>query len=604
MQKRNGRLTALMLVAALCAAGVVWLVADRAATVRLEAGLDQNLIVTRRAIESEIERFRYLPQVLGEDIRVRTLLSRPVDGNAAAAANFYLETVARQSGADELYLLDGSGTTLAASNHGRPSSFVGINYAFRPYFRDAMRTGEGRYFAIGVTSGRPGYFLATRLQAPGGPLGVVVAKVNLEPLEQAWQDAGALIAIADRHGVIFLSGNPDWKYRPVTRLDAEVLARIASERTYDGIDIGAALPLLDRMPEGLERGRGSHGFSERDGALPLRARFRAVEPDGWMLVAAADSRPARSVAGFWALVAGLLGLLAAGAVRYLQQRRVLYQLRERQTVMLEQMVGERTRELAREIEIRRRTEADLRAAQEGLIHSEKMAALGRMSAAIVHEVSQPLAALETTLASAEALAVKAGVGPVSDRVVAARALIRRMQRTVKHLKTFGRKDASQLTRVDVDEAIRNALGVINARAQTAGVNPGFDPAGLAPPVLAVPVKLEQVLINLIANALDALGGRADGEVTITRTVRGDRLDVAVRDNGSGIAPELRDRISEPFFTTKISGEGLGLGLSISGAIMAEFGGGIVFAEARGGGTVATMTIPIAVDGAVWPVAAE
>ncbi|WP_210205902.1 sensor histidine kinase [Hoeflea marina] len=593
MHRRDGRLTLLMLAAAGIASLAAWYVAHGAAISALQAGLEQNLIVTKRAIESEVERFRYLPRVLGEDARIRQLIARPGDGDAVEAANAYLRTVAGQSGAAQLYVLNDAGLTLAASNHDEPGSFVGNSYSFRPYYRDAMAGGEGRYYAIGVTTGRPGYFLSSRLLTRDGIIGVVVAKVDLEPLETAWQAAGAQTAIADRNGVVFLSGNPDWKYRPLSPLTAQAQARIAEERTYEGIELASARPLLEGGSAAAPAGAGGTEFAPGAGGSGLLARFRPVDPDGWLILSATDTAAARDRAGFWALVAGLSGLLAAGGVHYLGQRRVLTQLRLRQTDMLERMVGERTRELARENEIRRRTEADLRAAQEGLIHSEKMAALGRMSAAIVHEVAQPLAALETTLATADALARQIDAGPVGERLKAARALIRRMQRTVKHLKSFGRRDAAELTLVDIDEAVRNALEVVSARARSVGVTPHFAPEGSPPFVPAVAVKLEQVLINLIVNALDAVEGAAQGAVTVERESAGARLTVRVSDNGPGISRELMPRISEPFFTTKISGGGLGLGLSISNAIMAEFGGDIVFSSAPGGGTVATVSMPVA-----------
>ena len=594
MVRPSSRLTAIMLVAALAAAIAAWVVAYRMAAAEIEAGLEQSLIVTRRAVESEVERFRTLPRVVSEDARIRALIESPADAGKVAAANSYLERVAGHSGVAEIYVLDASGTTLSASNFREEGSFVGINYGFRPYFTDAVANGEGRYYAIGVTTGRPGYFLSSRLDTADAR-GVIVAKVDLEPLEKAWRDADALTAIADRYGVVFLSGNPDWRYRPLKPLDPATSARIAAERTYDGIGVDAQSPILDEGglasgPGGEQTGIGG-GLDER-----LITRFRSIEPDGWLILSAANAEPARNAAGFWALVAGLLGLLATGVVRALEQRRLFARLQGRQTEMLERMVKERTFELARENENRRRAETELRAAQEGLIHSAKMAALGRMSSAIVHEVSQPLAALETTLASAQALAGKEGAPQAGERMSAARGLIRRMQRTVKHLKSFGRKDASALQPVNVDEAVRNALDVTQPRATTAGVAPVFEPASEpAPMVLAVAVKLEQVLINLVINALDSVEGRPDGSVRISRETEDGKVLVRVTDNGSGIAPEHLSRIKEPFFTTKLSGEGLGLGLSISIAIMQEFGGDIVFSEAEGGGAVACVTVPLALE---------
>ena len=574
------RLTAVMLFAALLVAAGAGFAAWKSATADLSDELDQSLIVTARAIESEIERFRSLPKVIGEDARVRAAVARPGDVEAIEAANAYLERVASLSGVAELYVLDRSGTALAASNHARPGSFVGNNYGFRPYFRDALATGEGRYYAIGVTTGRPGYFLASRF-ADGD--GIAVAKVDLGPLEAAWEAAGQAAAIADRYGVVFLSGTPAWRYRPLSLMDGETLDRIGAERTYDGIDLAAASPLLEEggTVAQIAGARGSR----------MLARMRGMEPDGWRVVAAAPTGRAKAFALFWALVAGLSGILLTGLVRFLQQRRLITQLQARQTEVLERRVLERTEDLNREIDIRRKAEADLRAAQEGLIHSAKMAALGRMASAIVHEVSQPLAALESSLAGAEVLARREKADGAAERVTGARGLIRRMQRTVKHLKGFARKEEGTLVAVNLDEAIRNALDVAAPRARTAGAQTIVVPGEPVPPVQAVAVRIEQVLVNLIVNAYDAVDGRDAACVEIARSCADGIVTVAIADNGPGIAPEHRERIKEPFFSTKLSGEGMGLGLSISTAISQEYGGNISFEPRPGGGTVASLTLP-------------
>ena len=336
----------------------------------------------------------------------------------------------------------------------------------------------------------------------------------------------------------------------------------------------------------------SPALQVEQGGQQLLARFSRVEPDGWLVLAATSTADTGKVAGFWALAVLIAGLVATGTLYFLHQRTLLIRMRLRQSEMLEQKVAERTQDLAREVDMRRRTEDELRRAQEGLIHSEKMAALGRMSTAIVHEVSQPLAALETTLATAGVLAGKEAAEKVGERLLDARALVKRMQRTVKHLKTFARKDASDLEAVNIDTVIRNAIDLAVPRAKTLGLTPALEAEGPAPVVTAVAVKLEQVMLNLILNALDAVEGRETPSITIRRSVEAGRVSVAVIDNGSGIAPEHRDRIAEPFFTTKLTGEGLGLGLSIATAIVQEFGGELIFAEAPGGGTMATVSMPL------------
>ncbi len=591
MMRNIGRMTVLMLVLTLIAPFVAYHLASGAAIGALEGQLQRSLVLTNRAIATEIERFRYLPLVIGEDARIRALAARERSQAALEAANLYLQTVVKQAGAAELYILDERGIALAASNFATPESFVGHDYSFRPYFQDALLTGEGRYYAIGVTTKKPGYFLTSRIDVPGRAPIVVVVKADLLPLETAWKAAGVLTAIADRWGIVFLSGDPDWKYRPLAGLSDEAVERLQQERTYDGANLAATKPIL---PEGVTLPRGqadAPALHVEEGGQQLLAKFSLVEPDGWLVLAATSTADTGKVAGFWALAALIAGLVSTGTLYFLHQRALLIRIRLRQGEILERKVAERTQDLAREIDMRKRTEDELRRAQEGLVHSAKMAALGRMSTAIVHEVSQPLAALEATLATAGLLAEKEGAKKVGERLLDARSLVKRMQRTVKHLKTFGRKGASDLEPVCVDAVVRNALDLAAPRAKTLGLAPTLEADGPSPLVTAVAVRLEQVMLNLILNALDAVEGRKSPSVTIRRAMEAGRVSVTVVDNGSGIAPEHRDRIAEPFFTTKLTGEGLGLGLSIATAIVQEFGGEITFAEAPGGGTMATVSMP-------------
>ncbi|WP_202190132.1 ATP-binding protein [Ensifer sp. LCM 4579] len=592
MMRNIGRMTILMLVVTCIAPFVAYHLASGSAIGALEGQLQRSLVLTNRAIATEIERFRYLPLVLGEDARIRALAGRERSPVVLDAANRYLQTVVRQAGAAELYVLDDRGVALASSNFDTAESFVGHDYSFRPYFQDALQSGEGRYYAIGVTTRKPGYFLTSRIDVAGQSPIIVVVKADLLPLEATWKAAGVQTAIADRWGIVFLSGNPDWKYRPLAALSAEAVAQLARERTYEGADLAATKPILpERVAPPIGEADAPALHVEEDGRQ-LLAKFSVVEPDGWLVLAATSTEDIGKLAGFWALSALIAGLLSTGTLYFLHQRALLIRMRLRQSEVLERKVAERTQDLAHEIDMRKRTEEELRRAQEGLIHSEKMAALGRMSTAIVHEVSQPLAALEATLATAGLLAEKGRAEKVCERVLDARALVKRMQRTVKHLKTFGRKGASELEKVDVDAVIRNALDLAAPRAKTLGVEPLLEASAPTPVVIAVAVKLEQVMLNLLLNALDAVEGRKDPAITIRRTVEAGRVCVTVIDNGSGIAPEHRERIAEPFFTTKLTGEGLGLGLSIATAIVREFGGEITFAEAAGGGTMATVAMPL------------
>ncbi|WGV18424.1 sensor histidine kinase [Fuscovulum ytuae] len=562
---------------ALIAAALAWFVADRWITATVREGLDQSLLLTSRAVEAEIDRFAALPDVAGEDARIRAAL---IDPRALEDANRYLETVATHAGASELFLINAEGRTIAASNWNRPGSFVGEFYSFRPYFREAIETGRGQFYAIGVTTGVPGYFLSTRVQV-GTMAGVLVVKVDLRGLQETWRSAGADVALVDGDGVVFLSGREDWLYRPLTPLSDKVIQRLAETRAYDGVPLGAVAPLLRQAPTGDD--------AQGDG---WTARIASVSGTDWSLMAAHPTAAITTVAAGWALAASLLTLAVAGLFKAWDQRRQIIALKLSQSERLEAMVTARTADLAREVEARKQAETDLRAAQEHLIHAEKMAALGRMSTAIVHEISQPLAAMEATLTAAE-MTLAASESQTAPRLATAKGLIRRMQRTIKHLKSFGRKEPGALDLIDLRSVISSAIELVTPRARAVGVVPEFISPSQAVSVIAGPVRMEQVVVNLILNALDAVEGRGDGRVSVTVESDGVEARLVVRDTGVGISPDILPRVAEPFFSTKSAAEGLGIGLSICKAILAEFGGKLSVASALGRGTTVTVVLPAA-----------
>ena len=566
----------LSLFAAVAAGIGAWQVTTRSLAQRL----DSSLVLTARTIDSEIERFRYLPSLTLEDPRVRAAVSNPVDAGTTETANRALAVAAHQSGADELFLLDAGGTALASSNWEDANSFVGENYAFRPYFKDAMSRGAGRFYAVGVTTGKPGYFLSSRTEVGGRPA-VMVVKVDLRPLQETWTDAGGALAVADRFGIVILSARPDWIYRALAPLDAERRREIAEARVFADIPVADRMPLLD----GADQTR-----VVIDGT-PHLLRRNPLPVDDWVLLGSTSTLPARHTAWLTGAVVLLSMLALCALAQTYRQRRHLIQMRLRQGELLEARVAERTAALAREVEERQRAEDDLRDAQEALIHSEKMAALGRMSAAIVHEISQPLAAMETTLAAA-LLSGRIQDDYATTRIEKARSHIRRMLRTIKHLKSFSRRESGERTSVSVDAAIGSAIDILEPRASDAALRIGFAPEGPSPAILAGQVRLEQVLVNLLMNALDAVAGRENARVWVERRRAGATVEIAVIDNGSGIPSGLVARVVEPFFSTKQTGESLGLGLSISRTIVEEFGGRLTLSDAAGGGTRAVLTFDV------------
>lgn len=586
IRHRHIGLAILTLAVVSCLALGAWRVAYLRGLGDVERQVQDRLTLNLRAVESEIERFRYLPGVVGEDERITALLQLPLP-QTIDAANAYLQTVRSMSGVDELYVLDLDGQTLAASNWNEPGSFVGHNYAFRPYFSDAMAVGSGRFYAVGVTTGKPGYFLSSRIDGDGRPIGVAVAKVDMAPLAQTWAAAGERSAIADREGVVFLSGDPAWTYRPLEALSEQTIARLEQQRRYDGVDLAAAVPLAPRS------GSAQSHLLVGEGETHLLG-LRAVEPDGWQLLSALSHEPvdreARLVGGLAALVA----MLALGAWLLFNQRRQIIRFKLDQNAVLEERVVERTRELAHEVEERRRTEAELRATQENLIHAAKLAALGRMSAAIVHEVSQPLSALDNTLAAADLHAQRDAPGEVRRLLEGGRNLLKRMQRTIKHLRNFSsRRDPGPPEPVQLPGVLDAAMDILAPQARDAGVlvtavwEPGL------PAVSGNSVRLEQVFINLILNAIEATAAAGNAAVRLIAHSQGETsVVVDISDTGAGIPESVRERLFEPFFSTKSKGESLGLGLSISLTLLEEFGGALQFDPGPDGGTVARVTLPV------------
>ncbi|MCV2865546.1 sensor histidine kinase [Albidovulum sediminicola] len=568
------RVLGLLAAVGLAAALIAYAMAERVLLADLDTQLDRSLILSSRAVESEIERLRPLPDIAAEDARIRAAVGAPRDAQAIDTANRYLEAIAGHSGADQLYLMDATGLTVAASNWNTPESFVGQRYDFRPYFKRALASGRGTYYGIGATTRRAGYFQSLRIDAPGGTTGVLVVKIELQSLQDTWRSAELATAVADRDGVIFLSGVDDWLYRPLSPLPAGALTALTSARTYDGAALDTAAPLLQ-----------AGTIQDAEGA-PMRLRSAPIAREGWTLLAAAPLAPVRASARLWAAAAALVAALLTGTVKIWRQRHELTQLRLRQSAMLETQVAERTADLAREVEARKRTEADLRAAQDSLIQSAKMAALGRMSAAIVHEVSQPLAAMEATLAAAD-LTLPEGDTRTGPRIETARGLIRRMQRTVKNLKSFGRRAPSTPEIVDLRQVVANALEIVAPRARTLGVTPQVTGSDAPLRARVGPVRMEQVCVNLLLNALDAVA--ENGGTVQLRLGPGPVLSVL--DTGPGIPADRLSQVWEPFFSTKTGGEGLGLGLSISREIVEEFGGRMEIQSPPGLGTEVKVSLP-------------
>jgi two-component system C4-dicarboxylate transport sensor histidine kinase DctB len=581
---RQFQFLAAIAIAALIAGLFAWQMLYRSAFAELAEVQRADLVLARQSLGSEIERFRNLPRVLRHDERLRSLVDNPDMLGAADRVNRFLATIRDQTNADELFLLDDGGLTIAASNYDTPTTFVGQNYRFRPYFSDAIDAGSGQFYAVGATTGRPGYFLSSRIDGEN-EIGVVVVKVDMTTFATSWRANAPGTALMDRDGVVFLAGDPDWQYRPFIALNDEAWGRIETSRKYTGIGLQAAEPIF---PTELGDFTSDNGQSVVGDTL---LTLLPVGENGWTLIGRSPLVPVTRSALTGGVLAGAAALLLAGALVIMRQRQSILRMKLDRNAELEVKVAERTSALAQEIEERKRAEEELRDAQESLVQSAKLAALGRMSAAIVHEVSQPLAAMDMTLATAGLHTKSGDTARTASALDHARETVRRMQRMVKHLKTFAKRDAGKLSDVDIQSCIDSAISLAEPRRKAADAQIVIGARARGVCVRAGSVRLEQVFLNVLINALDAVEGRDKRQVTVDTQTEGGNVVARIADTGIGIADHDLARIAEPFFSTKETGEGLGLGLSISTSIIEDFGGTLHVESQPDKGTEVLIRLP-------------
>lgn len=577
----------------------VWSGSERAGIDKLRGNGGHRLDLYAASLDAELRKYDYLPTLLSLNPDVIALLREPHAKQLQDSVNHYLESVNAQAGSNAIYVLDLKGTAIAASNWKEEASFVGQNLSYRPYFQDALKQGRGRFYGIGTTSGKPGYYFSYGIRSEDRLLGVAALKVSLDQLEQAWATGAEIVLVVDANGVIFLSSVSAWKFRTLGTVAPEIARQIQATRQYEGVTL---LPL--EMVETAGVGDGARIVKVRDNASPsvpqggaeheYLAQSRTMTGSDWQLILLSDLNPVRTLSRN---MAGLAFAFLALLFLYLHQRRrtIAQTLAARETLQrahdeLERKVSERTADLVaanerlqREIAERKRAEQVLREAQDELVQAGKMAVLGQMSAGITHELNQPLAALHTLSDNARVLLERNRPADVHKNLAKISQLVERMGGITGQLKTFARKSTTRLVPVAVKRAVSNALFLVERRLRLEDIRLEQDIPGEEINALCNGNRLEQVLVNLFANAIDAMKGCPERRLQITANRTADKVLIRVRDTGTGIAPELLPRLFEPFCTTKEAGAGLGLGLAISAGIVREFGGTLKAANRAEGG---------------------
>jgi two-component system C4-dicarboxylate transport sensor histidine kinase DctB len=573
---------------------------ERAGLAQLADLTSQRQELYALALEAELARYAYLPSLIAIDADILAPIEQPASAEARERASRRLARINARAGSVQILLATPGGRLLASSDSRRVSGAVGTDAAMEAALSKDI---VADFFAANAGDGTTDYCFVHDIQRAGSVRGRVVVKVNLGPLEATWVDLGLRsqsdkVLVVDENGVVILSSVLAWKYRTLGaahRGAAPAQARYASAKL---------LPLDIDMNVGVERGaslvRVAIEGSSSASKAPQLAMERPIVPLAARLLTLADpSEPLRAArATAWGGAAGgaCLGLLALYAA---YRRRSVHQLLQagvdlrRAHDQLERQVDERTSELRAANEELMRQIAQRKQAENELIQASKLAVLGQMSAGISHEINQPLTALRA-LSRNTLLLFEGGRGQaVVDNLRMIDAMAERMGRIVTQLKSFARKSVGAggtaaagtgagagvgtgavvggAAAVDLAAAVRDALLLLEHRIRAEGVQVELV---IAPGtfVNADLTRLEQVLLNLATNAVDAMQGSAQRRLRITAEPQGERTLVAVSDTGAGMDDASLQRVFEPFFTSKPAGEGLGLGLVISQTLVREFGG--------------------------------
>ncbi|MEP4198526.1 MAG: ATP-binding protein [Aliishimia sp.] len=517
-----------------------------------------RLVLYLRTLNETLLQHQHLPFVLARDPRYSSALTPiAVDPDA----NARLSALADEAKLEAIYLMDADGLVLATSNADKPYSFLGQNYGFRPYFQEALKGNRADYFAIGATSGRPGYFVSEPVSFAGSTQkGVIAIKLDISELQRFWERDSETVVALNKQGIVVLASNPEWLYRPVSALAPEVRQAILDSRQFN------AKPLtpLNWVFKGQNR-------ATVDGTNYLLASGTSDWRD-WTVHYLQPERAILRQTLFTTAFFGSIIALLVGFATFLRSRRIelAYTASERHR-----------RELID-------TNDRLEDAQTELARSAKLAALGHMAASVTHELGQPISAFRNHLAAAE----------IGDEIRSPQTLgnlnklVDRMEAITGQFRYFARARTNDKARVLLSDVLIEAEGLLKTEIASGGID--FQPANITTPIQlhAHQVQLEQAFTNLLKNAVHAVEDHPKPTISVDVQSTDTTVEIRIADNGPGLSNATLADLQEPFFSTKPSGVGMGLGLAITTEIIKDHGGELTLGETASG-AIFVVTLPLA-----------
>lgn len=558
-----------------------YLVAANTTQEKLQSSLKNQLLQVVNELKITLERHSYLPALLSSDPAIKELLHiENAHSNEyrhkQLQINLSLELTSNLSESSVIYIMRPDGSTIASSNWESEQSFIGSNFAFRPYFKQAKHNTLGRYYAVGAISGVQGYFFASSVLENEKVIGVVAVKIAIDDIEFTWGQGDIDFMVTDLDSIIFLASQKNWKLHSLKPLSKSQKKEIIKSRRYGD----QTLTMLKDTKLILENHAAQTIKLMGDDYEMLTHRMELANWDVRVIKSHSDMKKAILSSLF--ISALILLLLTALAVLLwkTQQQRKKYQ--QQITEKLEKKVIERTQALKQ--------------TQEDLIQAAKMAALGELSAGIRHEINNPLTAIRAYADNAKAFLQKDRLDMVESNLVEISNLTESMATITRQLKSFSRKSKGQLSSVFIVPAINRAISIVNPKLLTQDVTCHWNEESEQQRnkeqiVQADEVWLGQILVNLLTNAISATQEKENRDIWINIDHFDSMTCIHVKDNGAGIKDSALPHIFEPFFTTKPSTKGLGLGLSISFNLAKEMNGSLNVKNLEIGGAEFILCLP-------------
>ncbi len=511
---------------------------------------------------SELRSNAIVPQLLARD---PALIGALNSGDYVQSTQRLIE-YGTEIGAASLMMLDRDGRTVAATDRNRLQS----THRNAAYFVESIRSAGTVFSVVPLEASGYSFVYSRRIESQGSVIGVIVVEVDLAKFERTWAGITDAAFVTDSEGRIILATEPRWRgLTEDAALQREPPAS-AIERAIQATSDWTALP-ADAYVQG-------EAVMRVDARVPFR---------GWRITSFTTYASVRErVNAVLALeIMGFAILLALAFYALSRKTALRMALFQRESAELRALNAR----LQREIAERERVQETLAVAEQSLEQSSKLAVLGEMSAAVSHELNQPLAAMKTYLAGARLLMRRNRPEEALSSFQRIDDLIERMGAITRQLKSYARKGAESFQPVDMTDALASALSMMEPQLRQRHVRINRILPTEPVRVMGDRMRIEQVMINLLRNALDATKGVDDPKIDVILAA-GETATLTVRDNGHGI--EDLEALFEPFYTTKQAGDGFGLGLAISSGIVTDHGGRLTARDAEGGGAVFEMQLPI------------